>query len=93
MHAATIAFEMPTSVAHAVAGALSVEANGGLPKVSAELERTEEGLAVHLVSEDLPSLRAAVNSFLRWTAMAADVAEGAEQDRENMDFDTTSEGT
>jgi tRNA threonylcarbamoyladenosine modification (KEOPS) complex Pcc1 subunit len=92
MHAATIAFEMPTSVAHAVAGALSVEANGGLPTVSAELERTDEGLAVHLVSEDLPSLRAAVNSFLRWTAMAADVAEGAERDRDSMEFDTMSEG-
>jgi tRNA threonylcarbamoyladenosine modification (KEOPS) complex Pcc1 subunit len=47
--------------------------------VDAHLYRTEEDLRVHLVSEDLSSLRAAVNSFLRWATMAAEVAEGVEQ--------------
>jgi tRNA threonylcarbamoyladenosine modification (KEOPS) complex Pcc1 subunit len=62
-----------------VEGALSVEASGGLPKVDAHLSRTEEDVRVHLMSEDLPSLRAAVNSYLRWATMAADVAQGADE--------------
>ena len=56
-----------------------MEASGGLPKVDAHLSRTDEDVKVHLTSEDLPSLRAAVNSFLRWATMAAEVAHGAEE--------------
>ncbi|MCK5252823.1 MAG: CTAG/PCC1 family protein, partial [Thermoplasmata archaeon] len=54
-----------------------------LPRVSARLERTEDDLNVHLMSEDLPSLRAAINSFLRWGTMAAEVAQGANQLNDN----------
>lgn len=74
MYAATLSLEVQGDVARAVEGALSVEAGGGLPRVSARLERGDEDLRVHLVSEDLPSLRAAVNSYLRWATMAAEVA-------------------
>lgn len=78
MYAASLELEVRGAVARAVEGALSVEAGGGIPKVETRLTRTEEDLRVDLMSEDLPSLRAAVNSFLRWAAMAAEVAENAE---------------
>ena len=78
-YAATLSIEVQGDVARAVEGALAVEANGGLPKVDAHLSRTDEDVKVHLMSEDLPSLRAAVNSYLRWAAMAAEVAQGAEE--------------
>ncbi len=77
MYAASLELEVQGAVATAVEGALSVEAGGGIPKVDARITRNEEDLRVDLVSEDLPSLRAAVNSFLRWAAMAAEVAEDA----------------
>jgi tRNA threonylcarbamoyladenosine modification (KEOPS) complex Pcc1 subunit len=77
MYAATLEIEVRGAVARAVEGALSVEAGGGIPKVETRLTRTDDDLRVDLVSEDLPSLRAAVNSFLRWAAMAAEVAEDA----------------
>jgi len=78
MYAASLELEVCGAVARAVEGALSVEAGGGIPKVETRLTRTDEDLRVDLISEDLPSLRAAVNSFLRWAAMAAEVAENAE---------------
>jgi tRNA threonylcarbamoyladenosine modification (KEOPS) complex Pcc1 subunit len=77
MYAACLELEVRGTVAQAVEGALSVEAGGGIPKVETRLTRTEDDLRVDLMSEDLPSLRAAVNSFLRWAAMAAEVAENA----------------
>jgi len=86
MYAASLELEVQGAVARAVEGALSVEADGGIPKVEARLTRTDEDLRVDLVSEDLPSLRAAVNSFLRWAVMAAEVAEVAE-DAEDDDTD------
>ena len=83
MYAATLSLEVQGAVARAVQGALAVEAGGGLPRVSARLERTEADLNVHLMSEDLPSLRAAINSFLRWASMAAEVAQGPDQPNDN----------
>ena len=80
MYAACLELEVRGTVARAVEGALSVEAGGGIPKVEARLTRTEDDLRVDLVSEGLPSLRAAVNSFLRWAAMAAEVAENADEE-------------
>jgi tRNA threonylcarbamoyladenosine modification (KEOPS) complex Pcc1 subunit len=77
MYAACLELEVRGTVAQAVEGALSVEVGGGIPKVETKLTRTEDDLRVDLISEDLPSLRAAVNSFLRWAAMAAEVAENA----------------
>ncbi|UCC92279.1 MAG: CTAG/PCC1 family protein [Thermoplasmata archaeon] len=80
MYAACLELEVSGTVAQAVEGALSVEVGGGIPKVETRLTRTEDDLRVDLMSEDLPSLRAAVNSFLRWAAMAAQVAEDADGD-------------
>jgi len=83
MYAATLEIEVQGAVARAVEGALSVEVGGGIPKVHTRMVRTDEDLQVHLASEDLPSLRAAVNSFLRWAAMATEVAEGAHREGGN----------
>ncbi len=83
MYAATLSLEVQGTVARAVEGALAVEAGGGLPRVSARLERTEDDLNVHLISEDLPSLRAGINSFLRWASMAAEVAQGGDEPNDN----------
>jgi len=77
MYAASLELEVQGAVARAVEGALSVEAGGGMPKVETRLTRTEADLRVDLFSDDLPSLRAAVNSFLRWASMATEVAEDA----------------
>ena len=93
MYAATLSLEVQGAVANAVEGALSVEVGGGIPTVSAKLTRTADDLRVHLMSEDLPTLRAAVNSFLRWAAMAAEVSLGAKQVPETIDLNTPHEGT
>jgi tRNA threonylcarbamoyladenosine modification (KEOPS) complex Pcc1 subunit len=92
MYAATLCLEVQGPVARAVEGALAVEAGGGLPRVSARLERTSGDLQVHLASEDLPSLRAAVNSFLRWASMAAEVSAGAELLMDNTYEDPAHQG-
>jgi tRNA threonylcarbamoyladenosine modification (KEOPS) complex Pcc1 subunit len=78
VYAASLELEVRGAVGRAVEGALSVEVGGGIPRVEARLTRTDEDLRVDLVSEDLPSLRAAVNSFLRWAAMASEVAKDAD---------------
>jgi tRNA threonylcarbamoyladenosine modification (KEOPS) complex Pcc1 subunit len=92
MYAATLSLEVQGAVARAVEGALAVEAEDGLPRVSARLERTQEDLQVHLVSEDLASLRAAINSFLRWASMAAEVSSGAERLMDNTYEDPAHQG-
>jgi tRNA threonylcarbamoyladenosine modification (KEOPS) complex Pcc1 subunit len=78
MHVATLSLGAKGAIGLAVEGALSVEAGGGLPKVSVDISRTDEEVRVRLAADDLPSLRAALNSFLRWAAMAAEVAAGVE---------------
>ena len=78
MHIATLSLGTGGAIGRAVEGALSVEAGGGLPKVSVELSRSPEEVHIRLSAEDLASLRAALNSFLRWAAMAAEVAAGVE---------------
>jgi tRNA threonylcarbamoyladenosine modification (KEOPS) complex Pcc1 subunit len=93
MYAATLSLEVRGAIAEAVEGALSVEVGGGIPKVSAELDRTPDDLQVHLSSEDLPSLRAAINSYLRWATMAAEVAHAAERAKETDESDPSVEGS
>jgi tRNA threonylcarbamoyladenosine modification (KEOPS) complex Pcc1 subunit len=93
MYAATLSLEVQGKVAQAVEGALAVEVGGGIPKVSAELTRTEEDVKVHLMSEDLPTLRAALNSFLRWAAMAAEVSAGANEPPMEMHVNSPDGGT
>ena len=78
MHAATLVIDVGSADPEAVAGALSVEAAGGLPRVTASVAIAGDGrLEVEVSAEDVASLRAAVNSFLRWAHMATRVSSGA----------------
>jgi len=87
-HAATVTMDMSGDVARGVAGALEVEAAAGLPRVATVVRRTHggdggaggsggEGVTIGLTADDSSSLRAALNSFLRWADLAANVSQGA----------------
>ena len=89
-HAATVTVDISGDVARGVAGALGVEAAAGLPKVVAEVRLqggcgcgcqgdgdSGGGVTIGLRAEDAASLRAALNSFLRWADLAASVSKGA----------------
>jgi tRNA threonylcarbamoyladenosine modification (KEOPS) complex Pcc1 subunit len=87
-HAATVTMDMSGDVARGVAGALEVEAAAGLPRVSAVVRRMggdgcgcrgegDGGVTIGLTADDASSLRAALNSFLRWADLAASVSRGA----------------
>jgi tRNA threonylcarbamoyladenosine modification (KEOPS) complex Pcc1 subunit len=73
-HLAAVAIDIQGDVARGVEAAISVEAAAGLPRVRAALTRRDHGLDLRLESDDVPSLRAALNSYLRWTDLAAIVS-------------------
>jgi tRNA threonylcarbamoyladenosine modification (KEOPS) complex Pcc1 subunit len=73
MHRAAIELRYRPPIALAVEGALSPESTSEVPKTSGRTTRTGETVRVELTAEDLSSLRAALNSYLRW----ADAAERA----------------
>ena len=70
-HLAAVAIDIQGDVARGVEAAISVEAAAGLPRVRTELSRRDHGLDLRLESDDVASLRAALNSYLRWADMAA----------------------
>jgi len=83
-HVATVTMDISGDVARGVAGALEVEAAAGLPRVAAVVRRQGGdgscrggGVTIGLTAEDASSLRAALNSFLRWADLAASVSQGA----------------
>jgi hypothetical protein len=86
-HVATVTMDISGDVARGVAGALEVEAAAGLPRVAAVVRRQGgdgcccsgvcDGVTIGLTAEDASSLRAALNSFLRWADLAASVSQGA----------------
>jgi tRNA threonylcarbamoyladenosine modification (KEOPS) complex Pcc1 subunit len=84
-HVATVTMDMSGDVARSVAGALEVEAAAGLPRVAAVVVRLGgdgcgrcgDGVTIGLTADDASSLRAALNSFLRWADLAASVSQGA----------------
>jgi tRNA threonylcarbamoyladenosine modification (KEOPS) complex Pcc1 subunit len=76
-HAARVTVDVHGDVAIGVAGALSVEAGAGLPKVAARVSSGKGGVTLGLEAEDAASLRAALNSFLRWADLAVKVAQSA----------------
>jgi tRNA threonylcarbamoyladenosine modification (KEOPS) complex Pcc1 subunit len=59
--------------------ALQPEAEGALPGASVTMRTAEGGraLAVRVEADSLRALRAATNSYLRWTTLAAEVVEAA----------------
>lgn len=74
-HRATLFFSCPPTLASAIAGALAPEAaHSEVPKTRGAPRLADGGLAVDLEAEDLASLRATVNSHLRWVDAAARAA-------------------
>jgi len=77
-HAATLVFEAPSEAeAAALAGALGPEVGDEVPKTRGALARDGARVTLDLAAEDVPSLRAAVNSYLRWARTALDAAAAA----------------
>ncbi len=62
-----------SSEAVLVAVSLSPELKQKIPKTNVELSRSKNVLSLKIKSEDVSSLRAACNSYLRWIATAINV--------------------
>lgn len=74
-HHAILFFPFSTDAASAIAGALAPESTRSeVPKTRGEVERTPDGVKVTLRADDLASLRATVNSHLRWVDAAQKAA-------------------
>lgn len=68
---ATLFFQIPPARADAIHRALLPEASQAeVPKTTGAPRVADGGLAVDLDADDLPSLRATVNSHLRWVDAA-----------------------
>lgn len=74
-HTASLFFPFPDATADAIARALSPEAaQSEVPKTRGASRAVPGGLQVDLEAEDLASLRATVNSHVRWIEAAAKAA-------------------
>lgn len=73
-HRAELFFPYPPPAAEAIHGALSPETQTDVPKTTSRVALEPEGVRVLLHAEDLSSLRAAVNSWLRWVDAAEKAA-------------------
>ena len=72
MHRATLRVSSP--YADALIGSLSPEVGREIPRSSASVERDGGDIVLRLEAEDLPSLRAALNSYLRWIGITEEVS-------------------
>jgi tRNA threonylcarbamoyladenosine modification (KEOPS) complex Pcc1 subunit len=74
-HEATLFFPFPDPLADAIAGALHPEAaRNEVPKTRGHVARARGGVQLTLHADDLPSLRATINSHLRWVDAATKAA-------------------
>lgn len=73
-HRAELFFEFPPAAARAIHGALLPETGSDVPKTSSRVALEPGGVRVLVEAEDLSSLRAAVNSYLRWVDAAEKAA-------------------
>jgi tRNA threonylcarbamoyladenosine modification (KEOPS) complex Pcc1 subunit len=60
-----------------VAGALSPELTERIPRTSVTVEKRDEEVVIRIEAEDQNALRAALNSYIRWTNVAEETAEEA----------------
>lgn len=65
--------------ADAVAGSLSPETAERIPRTRIEVERGEGEVTIRVEAQDLASLRAALNSYIRWANVAEETAEEAKR--------------
>lgn len=94
-HEAVIHLDLGAAQAAVVAGALSPETGGfggEVPRTSSEVSVAGESLVLRLAADDAASLRAVVNSYLRWTKTALDVTAVASRPRraDGADLDVAS---
>jgi KEOPS complex subunit Pcc1 len=74
MHKAVFSFEMGQDKNIAVMAALKPESERELPRAQAKVWTEGKTLHLEIQAEDAVSLRAAVNSYLRWVKVAADAS-------------------
>lgn len=72
-HRARIAVRMSRKDALVVAGALAPETED-LPRARSGMKITDDGLELDVSAHDASSLRAAINSNLRWIRVAMEVS-------------------
>jgi KEOPS complex subunit Pcc1 len=75
---AVFTFELGPEKNKAVLAALRPEASREIPRATAKVRLEGGRLLLEISSEDSASLRAAVNSYLRWVKVAAEAPEAGE---------------
>ncbi|HIJ16683.1 MAG TPA: hypothetical protein HA364_02750 [Thermoplasmata archaeon] len=68
-----------TRNAGAVLGALSPEMSERVPRTTVEVVAGEGEVTIKVEAEDLASMRAALNSYIRWADVAEETAEEAKR--------------
>ncbi len=66
-----------TDNAEVVAGALSPETAERIPRTRVSVSRSDGKVLVDIQAEDQNALRAALNSYIRWTNVAEETAKEA----------------
>ena len=82
MRKAVFTFELGTSRNRAVLAALGPEASRDVPRATAIVRVDGPRLHLEITADDSASLRAAVNSYLRWVKLAAGAAKAGSDARE-----------
>ncbi len=70
MNSLALDIDYPPEAARVVAEALAVEAADKQPRIRVSVSADEEGLHVAIDADDLPALRAAVNTYLRYLSVS-----------------------
>jgi len=73
MHTATITLQHPK--ASVIERTIRPESAVEIPRTSVRVSRQDDMLRLDIESGDVNGLRAAVNSYLRWVGMAAQISE------------------
>ena len=84
MKKAVFTFELGTPQNRAVLAALGPEASRDVPRATANVSSEGPVLKLEIAAEDSASLRAAVNSYLRWVKLAAGAAQAGSEARKTV---------
>ena len=82
MKKAVFTFELGPHRNRAVLAALGPEASRDVPRAAARVSSEGPQLRLEITAEDSASLRAAVNSYLRWVKLAAGAAQAGSDARD-----------
>ena len=74
MNRLTVLLEIPKDAAETCCNAVGIEAgSAALQRASVKLAYEDNGLLVDISAQDLSSMRAALNTYLRWVGMCVDL--------------------